>query len=68
MESADDSVYMIDKNYRYLSANNKLLSQLGLSQHQVLGKTFSDFHSSEKTKEFIKKVNQVFETGKCGCL
>ena len=64
VESADDSVYMINKNYRYLSANNKLLSQLGLLRHQVLGKTFGDFHSSKETKEFIEKVNQVFETGK----
>ncbi|MEA1994888.1 MAG: PAS domain-containing protein, partial [Campylobacterota bacterium] len=53
----------MDKDCRYVSVNNALLSRLGLSKDQVLGKTFGELHSPEETKKFAEKVNQVFETG-----
>jgi len=64
IESADDPIYLIDKDYRYISVNNVFLSRLGLSEKEVLGKTFGELHSPEESKEFAEKVNQVFETGK----
>ncbi len=63
VESADDPIYLLDKDCRYISVNNALLSRLGLSKNQVIGKTFDNLHSSEEAREFTKKVNQVFETG-----
>jgi PAS domain S-box-containing protein len=62
VESADDPIYVVDKDCRYLSVNKKLLSSLEKPQDQVLGKTFGELHSTEETKLFIEKVNQVFET------
>ena len=64
IESADDPIYLIDKGYRYISVNNALLSRLGLSKDQVLGKTFGEIHSPEETRKFAEKVDQVFKTGK----
>lgn len=62
MESTDDSIYMVDKDCRYLSANSKFLSEHGLTESQIVGTNFSSFHSIEETNEFIKKVNEVFKT------
>jgi diguanylate cyclase (GGDEF)-like protein/PAS domain S-box-containing protein len=53
----------MDKDCRYISVNNALLSRLRLSKDQVLGKTFGELHSPEETKNFTEKVNQVFKTG-----
>ncbi|MCD6223427.1 MAG: diguanylate cyclase, partial [Deltaproteobacteria bacterium] len=63
-EFADDPIYLLDKDCRYISVNNALLSRLGLSKDQVLGKTFGEIHSPEETKKFAEKVDQVFKTGK----
>jgi PAS domain S-box-containing protein len=64
VEFADDPIYLLYKDCRYISVNNALLSRLMLSKDQVLGKTFDELHSPEETKIFTEKVNQVFETGK----
>jgi len=64
VESTDDSIYMVDKNCRYLSANGTFLSEHGLTESQIVGKDFSNFHSIEETKIFIKRVDEVFKTRK----
>jgi PAS domain S-box-containing protein len=64
MEYTDDSIYLLDNHYRYLMVNNELLSQLGRPREEVLGKTFSDFHSSGETMDFTQKLTWVFEHGK----
>jgi PAS domain S-box-containing protein len=64
IEYADDSVYLLDPQYRYLMVNNELLSRLGCSRDEVLGKTFGDFHSADETKEFAMKLSWVLEHGR----
>jgi PAS domain S-box-containing protein len=63
VESTDDSIYMVDKDCQYLSANSKALSEYGLSENQIAGKKFSEFHSPEEAREFKERVKKVFETG-----
>ncbi|HWR64217.1 MAG TPA: PAS domain-containing sensor histidine kinase [Candidatus Thermoplasmatota archaeon] len=63
IQYTEDSIYLLDINCHYLMVNNQLLSQLGRSRGEVLGKTFTDFHSSEETKDFIQKLTRVFEQG-----
>jgi PAS domain S-box-containing protein len=63
VESTDDSIYMVDKNCQYLSANSKVLSDYGLTEIQIVGKNYSDFHSPEETIEFANRAKKVFETG-----
>ncbi len=63
VESTDDSIYMVDKNCQYLSANSKVLSDYGLTEIQIVGKNYSDFHSLEETREFANRAKKVFETG-----
>ena len=62
VESTDDSIYMVDEDCRYLSANNKFLSEHGLTESQIIGTNFSNFHPNEETNEFKKKVGEVFKT------
>jgi len=61
VESTDDSIYMVDKDCRYLSANSKFLSAHGVTETQIVGTYFSNFHSIEETKEFTKNVDKVFK-------
>ncbi|MEN6319504.1 MAG: diguanylate cyclase [Syntrophaceae bacterium] len=63
VESTSDSIYMVDKECRYLFMNNHRLSRLGMSIEQVIGKRYGDFHSPEEDREFTKAVEKVFYTG-----
>jgi PAS domain S-box-containing protein len=63
IEYADDSIYLLDNHCRYLMVNKELLSRLGYSREEVLGKTFNDFHSPQENKDFTQKLTWVFENG-----
>lgn len=62
MDSTDDSIYLVDRDCKYLFVNEKHLSRLGLSEDVILGKNYSEFHPPEDAKEFAKMVNMVFKT------
>jgi len=64
VEYSADSVYMLDGDLRYLSANGELLRRLNLPREKVLGRTFAELHTAEETQEFTAKVREVFETGR----
>lgn len=59
----DDLIYLLDTSCQYLMVNDQVLSQLGRSRPEVLGKTFSDFHSYEETKDLTQKLVLVIEKG-----
>jgi PAS domain S-box-containing protein len=61
VESTHDTVYMMDKKSNFLSANSKFLSERRITEEEIIGKNFIDFHSMEETKEFTYRVNKVFE-------
>jgi diguanylate cyclase (GGDEF)-like protein/PAS domain S-box-containing protein len=63
VESTEDSIYLVDKNYKYLFMNKKHILKLGFSANEYLGREYSEFHSPDETKWFIEKVNNVFKTG-----
>jgi diguanylate cyclase (GGDEF)-like protein/PAS domain S-box-containing protein len=63
VESTDDSIYLVDKNYRYLYMNKKHMTRMGFSRVRYEGFAYSEFHSPEETKDFIGEVSKVFETG-----
>jgi diguanylate cyclase (GGDEF)-like protein/PAS domain S-box-containing protein len=62
VESTEDSIFLLDRNYRYLFMNKKHLSRMQLSSASYLGCAYSELHSSDETKEFIEKAARVFET------
>jgi diguanylate cyclase (GGDEF)-like protein/PAS domain S-box-containing protein len=63
VDSTDDSIYLVDRNYKYLFINKKHLSRMGLSDVQYNGRSFGEFHSQFESKLFSEKVDMVFETG-----
>ncbi len=63
VESTEDSVYLVDRNCRYLFMNEKHQSRLCLSKDQYQGRPYSVFHSTDNAKRFAEKVTHVFETG-----
>jgi two-component system sensor histidine kinase UhpB len=64
VESSDDSIYLVDSNSNYLFLNSRYLSRLGLKKSQALGRSYSEFHSPEETKDFTQKVKKVIKSGK----
>jgi diguanylate cyclase (GGDEF)-like protein/PAS domain S-box-containing protein len=64
VESTEDSIYLVDRDGRYLFMNKKHLSRMGLSKKDFYGQDYSAFHSKEDTREFIEKIEKVFKTGK----
>jgi diguanylate cyclase (GGDEF)-like protein/PAS domain S-box-containing protein len=63
VESTDDSIYLVDKNYRYVFMNNKHLSRLGLKEREQEGLAYSDIHSPEESAIFSERIDRVFDTG-----
>jgi PAS domain S-box-containing protein len=63
VDFADDSIYLVDRDCRYLFMNKKHLSRLGLTAEKAIGGKYSEFHSEDDTKDFVKKVEKVFKTG-----
>ena len=64
VESSEDSIYLIDRDYRYLFINKKHLSRLGISGDGYREKCYGDFHTPEITKAFTEIIDKVFMTGK----
>ncbi len=63
VETTDDSIYIVDKDSRYLFVNRKHQLRLGQSNDSYIGKTYGDYHTSKQTKWFTEKIRKVFETG-----
>ncbi|HUU42110.1 MAG TPA: response regulator [Desulfatiglandales bacterium] len=65
VESTEDSIYLVDRDCRYLFMNQKHLSRSGFPTiDRVIGKRYGELHSKEDTKEFIKRVEEVFKSGR----
>ncbi len=63
VESTDDSIYIVDRKYKYLFLNKKHEARLGQPSEQILGRPYGRFHSPEETQFFVEKVGEVFRTG-----
>ncbi len=63
VESTDDSIYVVDRNYRYLHMNKKHMARMGFLGDEYIGRAYSEFHEDWETRPFTKDVDKVFETG-----
>ncbi len=63
VESTEDSIYLVDKDCRYLFLNKKHMSRLGLMKERLIGQPYSEFHSENETAYFVEKINNVFNSG-----
>jgi len=64
LASTADSMYLVDRECRYIFMNEGQLSRFDLSLGEVIGRSYGEFHSEEDTRQFAENVKRVFETGK----
>jgi len=63
VEETSDSIYMVDRDCRYIYTNHRYCSRLGLPLKDIIGKTYGNFHSPEDTKSFAADVAEIFQKG-----
>ncbi len=63
VESTDDSIYLVDRNYNYIFMNKTHMSRLCLLEKKFEGLAYSELHNPEETRLFIEKIEKVFTTG-----
>ncbi|HWR96849.1 MAG TPA: diguanylate cyclase [Candidatus Methanoperedens sp.] len=64
VESTDDSIYLVDRQCRYLFMNRRHATRMGFAGEEFIGKTYAEFHTPEETEWIREKVARVFEAGK----
>ncbi|RJQ48801.1 MAG: GGDEF domain-containing protein [Nitrospiraceae bacterium] len=64
VDSTEDSIYLINRNYQYLFINRQHLSRIGISGNDYIGRGYGELHSPIDTKAFTAIASEVFETGK----
>ena len=62
VESADESIYTVDREGKYLLMNTCYLERQGISSEEFKGKTYADLHSREETGRFFTLVENVMNT------
>jgi two-component system NtrC family sensor kinase len=63
IESAGDSIYLVDESCRYIFMNRTHLERIGLTLEEVIGRGYGDFHARKQEDKFRAAVRKVFATG-----
>lgn len=63
VESAEESIYTIDRDLRYLLINPKYNARRGLEVRSRLGRMFAEFHTAAETSRFTALTSTVFQIG-----
>ncbi|MDH4164661.1 MAG: GGDEF domain-containing protein [Nitrospirota bacterium] len=63
VDSTDDSIYVVDRDCRYLFMNLKHLGRLGMSGDAYINRSYQEFHSPEETAAFQIHIETIFRTG-----
>ena len=66
IDSTDDSIYVVDKDYQYIFMNRKHMARLGLAKGQLIKRSYGEFHSKKESNIFSAKVDAVFSSGQPG--
>jgi diguanylate cyclase (GGDEF)-like protein/PAS domain S-box-containing protein len=64
VESTEDSVYLVDRDCRYLFINQKHQARMDVAGEEYRDRTYRDFHSEDETLWFAGKVGEVFSAGR----
>ena len=63
VESTDDSIYVVDREYKYIFMNQKHISRMGFAGGEYAGRSYSEFHPEDETQWFKEKASHVMKTG-----
>ena len=61
VESTDDSIYMVDRDHRYLFMNPRHMKRLGIENYN--GLSYGDCHTTEEVNTFVQGVDHIFING-----
>lgn len=64
VESTEDSIYLVNRQYCYVFMNQNHLARLGYSAEEFFGRQYSEFHSEDETRQFEAAVDEVFAMGR----
>ncbi|PTD94892.1 hypothetical protein C9439_00175 [archaeon SCG-AAA382B04] len=71
VQSSGDSIYMIDKDYRYVFANDEHISRLfddgkipSCNKNEVVGKKYAKIHPDKETDALKNNMEKVLEKNK----
>ncbi|HWQ66034.1 MAG TPA: response regulator [Methanospirillum sp.] len=62
VESTEDSIYMVDRNGRYLFMNSHHRCRLGIQDQDEKGLMYEQVHTPEESERFIGLVREVIRT------
>jgi len=63
LASTVDSMALVDRDCRFLFANDYFLARFGSERDSVIGRRYAEFHNDETSRIFANAVQYVFETG-----
>lgn len=63
VECTCDSIYMVDKNGRYLFLNSHHKDRLGITDDDYQKHRYEDLHSEDESERFLALVREVIRTG-----
>ena len=63
VESTGDSIYVVDRNCRYLFINKKHRERMGLLSGDYQGQDYDRFHTVDEAVDFRKQVEAVLQIG-----
>ena len=64
VENATDQIFMLDKNYKFLSINKTTADFSRKSTDEMIGKSIFEIFPKETAVPFSKNISEVFKTGK----
>jgi PAS domain S-box-containing protein len=64
VENSSDQIFMLDKDYKFLSVNKTGADLFRKSPQEMIGKSIVEIFPENIAAQFSKNVNNVFHTGK----
>jgi PAS domain S-box-containing protein len=64
VESTEDSIYMVDRNGRYLFMNSHHKNRLAIPNCDYTTMTYDELHSPEDSERFLSLVREVIRTSR----
>jgi diguanylate cyclase (GGDEF)-like protein/PAS domain S-box-containing protein len=63
VESTQDSIYLVDRNYKYIFMNRKHMDRMGFIGNGYKDQEYSKYHTPDETEEFVQGIQKVFDKG-----
>ncbi|MDD1727646.1 MAG: response regulator [Methanospirillum sp.] len=64
VESTEDSIYMVDRNGRYLFMNSHHKVRLGIPGSEDRGRFYEELHTPQESERFLTLVREVIQTSR----